>query len=161
VKVYLAPGWRGDLQALAPWVDGLRSRGFDARGIVLPMGRAESSLGPFLEVAAADVVVGGSSFGGRVASLAAAEREVAGLLCFSFPLAGQADERTRHWPRIACPALVVNGDRDELADTGELTRRLPLLRRGRLELVAGGGHDLKPHLDQVLDLAGVFLASLY
>jgi predicted alpha/beta-hydrolase family hydrolase len=160
VKVYLAPGWRGDLQALAPWVEGLRSRGFEARGILLPMGRAERSLGPFLEVAAPDVVVGGSSFGGRVASLAAAEREVAGLLCFSFPLAGQAEERTRHWPRIGCPALVVNGDRDELTDAEELNRRLPLLRHGRLELVAGGGHDLKPQLDQVLDLAGVFLASL-
>jgi len=160
VKVFLAPGWREDLETLALWVEGLRRRGFDAEGISLPMGRAERSLGPFLEVAAPDAVVGGSSFGGRVASLAAAESEVAGLLCLSYPLADQAEERTRHWPRIGCPTLIVNGDRDELTDAEELNRRLPLLRRGRLELVAGGGHDLKPHLDQVLDLAGMFLASL-
>jgi predicted alpha/beta-hydrolase family hydrolase len=160
VKVLLAPGWRRGPEELAPWVEGLRRRGFDAGGIVLPMGRAERSLGPFLEAAAPDVVVGGTSFGGRVASLAAAEKEVAGLLCLSFPLAGQAEERTRHWPRIGCPALIVNGDRDELADPAELNRRLPLLRRGRLELVAGGGHDLRPHLDRVLDLAGAFLATL-
>jgi predicted alpha/beta-hydrolase family hydrolase len=160
VKVLLAPGWRGGREALAPWVEGLRRRGFDAGGILLPMGRAERSLGPFLEAAAPDLVLGGISFGGRVASLAAAEREVAGLLCLSFPLAGQAEERTRHWARIGCPALIVNGDRDELSDADELTRQVPLLPRGRLELVPGGGHDLRPHLDQVLDLAGAFLATL-
>jgi predicted alpha/beta-hydrolase family hydrolase len=159
VKVFLAPSWRGDLETLALWVEGLRRRGFHAEGIPLPMGRAERSLGPFLEVAAPDVVVGGSSFGGRVASLAAAEREVAGLLCLSYPLAEQAKERTRHWPRIGCPTLIVNGDRDEMTDSGELTRRMPLLRHGRLELVAGG-HDLRPHLDPVLDLAAAFLATL-
>jgi predicted alpha/beta-hydrolase family hydrolase len=113
-----------------------------------------------MALASPDAVVGGISFGGRVASLVAARTKVAGLLCLSFPLAGAAEERTRHWSRIACPALIVNGDRDELSDPEELGRRLPLLRQGRLELVAGGAHDLTPHLDRVLDLAQHFLATL-
>jgi pimeloyl-ACP methyl ester carboxylesterase len=77
-----------------------------------------------------------------------------------FPLAGAGEERTSHWSRIGCPALIVNGDQDELTDPDELRRRLTLLPQGRLELVAGGGHDLTLQLDRVLDLAGHFLATL-
>jgi predicted alpha/beta-hydrolase family hydrolase len=141
-------------------VEGLRRRGFEADAVVPRFGRAEQSTGAFLSVAAPDVVIGGASFGGRVASLVAAERTVAGLLCISYPLADQAESRTRHWARIGCPALIVNGDRDELADVGELRRWLPLLPRGRLELIAGGEHSLLAHLDEVLDLAASFLSTL-
>ena len=160
MRVYLAPGWRGNQQTIAPWVAGLRARGFDAEALLLGTGRAEQRTGAFLEVAEPDVVVGGISFGGRVASLVAAEREVAGLFCISYPLAGEADTRTRHWPSISCPALVVNGDQDELTEVAELRDRLPRLRRGRLEVIAGGTHSLTPELDQVLDLAAAFLATL-
>jgi predicted alpha/beta-hydrolase family hydrolase len=160
VKVYLAPGWRGTQETVAPWVTGLRRRGFDAEAVVLGTGRAEQRTGAFLAVAAQDVVIGGLSFGGRVASLVAAEREVGALLCISYPLAGEAVARTRHWPRISCPALVVNGDQDELTDAAELHDRLPLLRRGRLDLIAGGTHSLIPELDQVLDVSAAFLSTL-
>jgi predicted alpha/beta-hydrolase family hydrolase len=160
VRVYLAPGWRGTQDTLAPWVTGLRRRGLDAEAIDVGTGRAEQRTGAFLAVAAPDVVIGGLSFGGRVASLVAAERRVAGLLCVSYPLAGDPDGRTRHWPEISCPALVVNGDQDELTDAAELRDRLPLLPRGRLELVAGGTHSLGPQLDQVLDLSAAFLSTL-
>jgi len=160
VKVFLAPGWRSDPERLDPWLEGLRRRGFEAQAVGLPMGRAERSVGPLMAVASPDAVVGGMSFGGRVASLVAAETTVAGLLCISFPLAGAGEERTSHWSRVGCPALIVNGDRDELTDADELRRRLTLLPQGRLELVAGGGHDLTPQLDRVLDLAGHFLATL-
>lgn len=160
MKVFLAPGWRSDRKRLEPWLEGLRRRGFETEGVELPMGRAESSVGPMMAVASPDAVVGGMSFGGRVASLVAAETKVAGLLCLSFPLAGAAEERTRHWSRIGCPALIINGDRDELSDPEELVRRLPMLRQGRLELVAGGAHDLTPQLDRVLDLTERFLATL-
>jgi predicted alpha/beta-hydrolase family hydrolase len=160
VKVYLAPGWRGDQETIAPWVAGLRRRGFDAEALLLGTGRAEQRMGPFLAVAAADVVIGGISFGGRVASLVAAERQVAGLLCISYPLAAEAEARTRHWPRINCPALVLNGDQDELTDAAELRDRLPMLRRGRLEMIDGGTHSLTPQVDRVLDLAAAFMSTL-
>jgi predicted alpha/beta-hydrolase family hydrolase len=160
VKVYLAPAWRGTQETLAPWVAGLRQRGFDAEALLPGTGRAEQRTGTFLAVAAPEAVIGGLSFGGRVASLVAAERSVAGLLCISYPLAGDPEGRTRHWPNVSCPALVVNGDQDELADAGELVRRLPLLRRGHLELIAGGTHSLVPQLDEVLDLSAAFLSTL-
>jgi predicted alpha/beta-hydrolase family hydrolase len=160
VRVYLAPGWRGNQETIAPWVAGLRARGFEAEALLPGTGRAEQRTGAFLAVAAPDAVIGGISFGGRVASLVAAERVVAGLLCISYPLAGEADARTRHWPRISCPSLLVNGDQDELTDVAELRNRLPTLRRGRLEVIVGGSHSLTPELDQALDLAATFLASL-
>jgi predicted alpha/beta-hydrolase family hydrolase len=160
VRVYLAPGWRGNQETIAPWVAGLRERGFDAEALLPGTGRAEQRTGAFLAVAAPDVVIGGISFGGRVASLVAAEREVAGLICISYPLAGEAEARTRHWPRISCPALVVNGDQDELTDAAELRDRLPRLRRGRLELIVGGAHSLTPELDHVIDVSAAFLSTL-
>jgi predicted alpha/beta-hydrolase family hydrolase len=159
VRVYLAPGWRGTGAVIAPWVAGLRRRGFDAHPVLPGVGRAEQRREAFLTVASPEAAIGGLSFGGRVASLVAAEREVGALVCISYPLAGEPEARTRHWPRIRCPALLVNGDEDELAEPDELVRWLPLLRRGRLELIAGGGHSLAPHLERVLDLAADFLAS--
>ena len=160
MRVYLAPSWRGGAETLRPWLEGLGARGFDAEPVPLPPGPAARAVPRFLEVARPDAVVGGTSFGGRVASLAAAETEVAGLLCIAYPLAEQPEERTRHWPRVGCPVLVVNGELDELSDPEELRRRAPLLRRGRLELLPGAGHDLTPHVDRVLDLAAGFLTTL-
>jgi predicted alpha/beta-hydrolase family hydrolase len=160
VRVYLAPGWRGTQETVAPWVRGLRRRGVDAEAILLGPGRAEQRTGAFLAVAAPDAVIGGLSFGGRVASLVAAERNVAGLLCIGYPLAGDPEGRTRHWPGISCPALVVNGDQDEITDASQLRDLVPLLSRGRLELITGGTHSLAPQLDQVLDLSAAFLSTL-
>jgi predicted alpha/beta-hydrolase family hydrolase len=160
VRVYLAPGWRGTRESIEPWINGLRRRGFEALAVLPGVGRAEQRTGGFLAVAEAEDAIGGISFGGRVASLVAAEREVAALLCISYPLAGEAEARTRHWPAISCPTLLVNGDQDELTGAAELWRRLPLLRQGRLELIGGGAHSLTPHLDAVLDLAAAFLATL-
>jgi predicted alpha/beta-hydrolase family hydrolase len=160
LRIYLAPGWRGTQESIAPWVDGLRRRGFEADALLPGTGRADQRTGAFLAVAMPEVVIGGISFGGRVASLVAAEREVGALLCISYPLAGEAEARTRHWPEISCPALVVNGDQDELTDPAELRDRLAMLRRGRLALIRGGTHSLTPQLDQVLDLSAGFLSTL-
>ena len=160
MRVYLAPSWRGGAETLRPWVDGLRRRGFEAEALPLPLGPAARAVPRFLAVAGPDSVLGGTSFGGRVASLAAAQAAVAGLLCFAYPLGDDPEERTRHWPRVSCRTLVVNGELDELSDPEELRGRLPLLRGGRLELLPGAGHDLATHVDRVLDLAAGFLTTL-
>ena len=75
-----------------------------------------------------DVAVGGHSFGGRVASLAAAEPDApyAALVLFSYPLHPPgAPERTEariaHWPSIRCPVLLLSGESDPFA-------RIELLR---------------------------------
>src|SRR5688500_3589402 len=72
---YLGHGASGTSASMSPFVDGLRSRGIEATAIDLPKRKAEEAIPAFHKVVPrdADVVVGGHSFGGRVASLAAAE----------------------------------------------------------------------------------------
>jgi len=109
---------------------------------------------------AGPLVAGGHSFGGRVASLAALEREFAGLVLFSYPLRQAWRRRTAHWSAIECPVLVLNGDQDELSPLDELRQAMALLRRGRLITFPGAGHGLGDALPQALDEAVRFVATL-
>lgn len=151
-----------DAASLARHVDGLRARGVAATALDLPRGSAERAAPVFAAVAGPDVVAGGHSFGGRAASLAAAARhaEFAGLLLFGFPLAGRADERTAHFPRIRCPVLVLNGEADELAPIEVLREKVALLPRGRLVSFPGAGHRLEGALEAALDAAADFVHVL-
>src|SRR5262245_16919993 len=117
-RIYLGHGASGTAASMAPFVDGLRARGLVAHAIDLPKRKAEEAIPAFHDAvpSAADVVVGGHSFGGRVASLAAAEPDApyAALVCFSYPLHPPgAPERTQariaHWPDIRCPVLLLSG----------------------------------------------------
>ncbi|MDQ6900376.1 MAG: hypothetical protein M3072_12865, partial [Candidatus Dormibacteraeota bacterium] len=114
----------------------------------------------FLALAGPQVVAAGVSFGGRVATLAAAEQAFAAVIAFSFPLSGEAERRTAHWPRVNCRTLIVNGCDDALAPGAELVRLMPLLPAGRLVQLAGAGHDLRPVLDEALGAAAGFLTEL-
>ena len=114
-----------------------------------------------------DIVVGGHSFGGRVASLAAAEpgARYAGLVLFSYPLHPPgAPERTEariaHWPAIACPVLLLSGESDPFARIDLLRAVVPRLRHAELVTYPRLGHGLKPVLDDVLDRVAVFLEGL-
>src|SRR5438270_4865821 len=105
---------------MRPWVDALARRGVESLALDLPRGRAERAVGVFSAAldAAAGAAIGGHSFGGRVASLLAAERPVAALVLLSYPLhrPSRHDElRTEHWSRIACPVLLLSGERDPFA----------------------------------------------
>ena len=162
MRVVLGPGAFGDAASMARHVAGLRARGVAAEAVDLPRGRAERAALVFEELAAPDVVIGGHSFGGRAASLAAAGPgvEVAGLLCFGFPLSGQAEERTAHFGRVRCPALLISGDRDELSPMEQLRERAALLPHGRLVALPGAGHDLAAALDPALDIAADFVRNL-
>ncbi len=93
-------------------------------------------------------VLGGRSYGGRVASLAVAGgTEAAGLLFSGYPLhpSGRPERlRVDHWPNVGVPCLFLQGDSDPLADLDLLRahlRKLP--RRPQLEVVAGGDHALR------------------
>ena len=105
---------------MKPFVDGLRRRGIEASAIDLPKRKAEEALPAFHRVVPDDptTVVGGHSYGGRVASLATAEpgSPYAALILFSFPLhpPGSPDRtaaRTAHFPDIGCPALFLSANR--------------------------------------------------
>lgn len=72
--VLLAHGASGSAASMAPWIDGLRALGLDGRAITLPRGRAEPAVPRFAAQTpdVPGVVIGGHSFGGRVATLLAA-----------------------------------------------------------------------------------------
>lgn len=159
-RVVLGPGAFGNPASLARHVAGLRARGVAASAIALPRGRAERAAEVFRRLAGSDVVAGGHSFGGRAASLAAAEERFAGLVLFGFPLAGRAEERTAHFPRITCPVLLLSGERDELSPLPELRRRAALLPNGRLRTFRGADHRLRGALDEALDEAATFVHAL-
>ena len=154
---------------MAPFVAGLRARGVDAAAIDLPKRKAEDAVPAFHLVvpSAADVAVGGHSYGGRVASLAAAEPDApyAGLVLFSYPLhppgsPERTDARIAHWPDIRCPVLLLSGESDPFAKIDLLRAKVPLLARGELVTYPGLGHTLKPVLDDALDRAAAFLLEL-
>jgi uncharacterized protein len=95
-------------------------------------------------------IAGGKSYGGRVASLLAAEDDGAnlvGLLFYGYPLhpPGKPERvRVGHWPRVPVPCLFLQGTRDAFCDTGLLEQHVHKLpRRATLQFVEGGDHSLK------------------
>lgn len=155
---------------MTPFIEGLQRRGVTATAIDLPRRRAEDALPSFHLVvpSAPDVVVGGHSYGGRVASLAAAgpDAPYAALVLFSYPLhppgaTEKWEARTAHWPSIRCPVLLMSGESDPFARLELLQAAIPRLG-GAAELVTYPrlGHTLKPVLDDVLDRTAAFLAGI-
>jgi uncharacterized protein len=168
-RIYLGHGASGNATSMAPFVDGLRARGLVAQAIDLPKRKAEEAIPAFHAAvpSAPDVVVGGHSFGGRVASLAAAEpgAPFVALVCFSYPLHPPgAPERTQariaHWPDIRCPVLLLSGESDPFARIELLRTAVPMLAHGELVTYPRLGHTLKPVLDDVLDRVAAFLKGL-
>ncbi len=111
--------------------------------------------------------VGGHSFGGRVASLAAAEpgSGYVALVLFSYPLhppggPERAEARVAHWPRIGCPALLLSGEADPFARIELLRTLVGLLPDARLVTYPRLGHGLRPVLDDALDRAAAFLREV-
>lgn len=132
MQVVLAPGASGDATSLRPFVTGLTARGIDARAIDIPKRRAEAAVDSYLMKSGqgSEIVIGGQSYGGRVASLAAArpETELGGLILLSYPLQapGRRDQqpRTEHWAQIHCPVLFLSGRSDPLAPIESLERAI-------------------------------------
>lgn len=101
---------------------------------------------------AARWVVGGRSYGGRVASMAVADGlEAAGLILFPYPLHRPGDPsvpRTEHWPGIRTPCLFIQGTKDPFCDMEVLKRELRKMEtRTNLVTVEGGDHSLKVKSD--------------
>ncbi|MCX6595045.1 MAG: alpha/beta hydrolase [Acidobacteria bacterium] len=95
------------------------------------------------------VFLGGQSYGGRQASMLAAEDAgvAAGLLLLSYPLhpPGKPEQlRTAHFPQLAIPSVFVHGKTDPFATSEELRAAIALIP-APVELIDldGAGHDLK------------------
>lgn len=173
MHLLVAHGASGNAASMSAHVDGLRARGLRARAIDLPLRKAERAVPVYRQQVLdhgppqTELVISGQSYGGRVASLLAAEPGVtcAGLICFSYPLhrpgAPAWQERSAHWPAIDVPVLLLSGEADPFA-------RLDLLRRAvaerlpqaRLVTYPRVGHSLRTVLEDVLDQAAAFVGEL-
>jgi predicted alpha/beta-hydrolase family hydrolase len=98
----------------------------------------------------AALLIGGKSMGGRVASLVAddlhAAGRIAGLVCLGYPFhpPGKPERpRTAHLERLACPALIVQGERDPFGTRAE-AEAMRLSPAIRFHWAGDGDHDLGP-----------------
>jgi predicted alpha/beta-hydrolase family hydrolase len=158
-RIVLAPGASGSITSLAPHCRGLERRGFSVELVELPRGKAERAVPIYRDAVAehaSDVIIGGQSFGARVATLIAPEVKPAAVVCLSYPLhaPGRQEawrDRTSHWPSITCPVLLLSGESDPFANLDLLRQAATLLTNGRLITYPNLGHHLAPVLDAVLD----------
>ncbi len=93
-----------------------------------------------------NLVIGGKSMGGRIASLVADEAGVAGLVCLGYPFhpTGKPDKlRTEHLLNLKTPTLILQGERDAFGNRAEVAgyRLPPTLNFQWLE---DGNHGFKP-----------------
>jgi predicted alpha/beta-hydrolase family hydrolase len=153
---------------MQPFVSGLRKRGLTADAVDLPRRKAEDAV-PAWRAAVPDgagTISGGHSYGGRVASLAAAAGGgYAGLVLFSYPLhppgrPERTEARIAHWPAIECPVLLLSGDADPFARIELLRVGVGLLPNATLVTYPRLGHTLKPVLEDVLDRVAAFVEGL-
>lgn len=168
LHVYLGHGASGTAASMAPFVDGLRRRGLTADAVDLPKRRAEDAV-PAWRAAVPDgpgSVSGGHSYGGRVASLAAAAGAgYTALVLFSYPLhppgrPERTDARIEHWPAIDCPVLLLSGEADPFARIALLRSAVRSLPNAELVTYPRLGHTLRPVLEDVLDRVYAFITAL-
>lgn len=163
MKVVLGHGASGTAASMKPYVDGFKRRAIDAMAVDLPKNNAERAVEVFVARAGRDVVAGGQSYGGRMASMAAVQVDFAGLVLFSYPLhrPGFPEQlRTQHFASIRCPVLFMSGDRDPFARIDLLKKWAKVVPNGRLKIFPGQGHGLLKVLDQALDVAADFIRSI-
>jgi predicted alpha/beta-hydrolase family hydrolase len=174
IRFFVGHGASGSAASMAPHVEGLRRRGIDAEAIDLPLKKAEAAVIALRAIVpdrpgpdGRRIAVGGQSYGGRVASLAAGEPDTdyAALVLFSYPLHApgspdRAADRTSHWPAIRCPVLLLSGEADPFARIELLRAAVPLLRNAELVTYPRLGHTLRPVLEDALDRTARFLAAL-
>lgn len=152
---------------MRPWTDGLAARGYDATPVQLPRSPAERAIPVYKAAvpAGSAAIIGGHSFGGRVASLLAADTLFSGLVLLCYPLhrpghPETADARTDHWPRIACPVLLLSGESDPFARIELLRRAVERLPRATLVTYPRLGHGLDRVRDQALEHIAGWLGRL-
>jgi uncharacterized protein len=160
LPVYLGHGASGGPESMSVYLDRLRARGLEAHPLALPRRRAEDAVPALVGQVPGDgrLILGGHSFGGRVATLAAAgplsERSAA-LVCLSYPLhrPGGPDTwraRVAHWPAIRCPVLLLSGESDPFARIELLREAIRGLPDATLVTYPGLGHGLRSVADDVV-----------
>jgi uncharacterized protein len=123
-----------------------------------------------------ELLIGGKSMGGRVASLVADDlyraRRVKGLVCLGYPFhppGKPAELRTAHLAALACPTLIVQGDRDPFGGRADVDG-FALSKSISFHWAAAGDHDLAPrggrghtrrgNVEAAVDAVATFARSL-
>ena len=129
------------------------------------------------EIGRDNLVIGGKSMGGRMASMVAADLEsegtpVRGVVCLGYPFhpPGKPDKlRTEHLETLKTKTLICQGTRDPFGTEAEVPE-YPLSKAIRLMWLADGDHGFKPrkasgrteqqNWDAALDAIQAFCAKL-
>jgi predicted alpha/beta-hydrolase family hydrolase len=140
------------------------------QGVRRPPPKAELSMGEYRDavaevvgIAGSPVVIGGKSYGGRVASMVADELHAAGsvtgLVCLGYPFHPPEKPdavRTSHLLALATPALICQGTRDPFGGPDEVAGYglAPTIEVRWFE----GDHDVQPRtrLGAVADAVAEF-----
>jgi hypothetical protein len=160
-------GSNADSPLLVKLAAAFEAAGWRALRYNLPYRQARPSGPPFPAQAAADraglaemarqmrssvdgmVAIGGHSYGGRQASMLAAEQPglIDALLLLSYPLHPPKKPqqlRTAHFPDWRTPALFIHGTRDPFAGIDELTAAIAQIpAKTHVVPVDRAGHELK------------------
>jgi len=142
-----------------------------------PPDRQETLHARWLEVVgqlghAGDLIIGGKSMGGRIASMVADEIGARGLVCLGYPFhpAGRPEKlRVAHLETIRTPTLILQGTRDALGNRQEV-EGYRLSSEVRVEFLEDGDHSFKPrvrsgrteaeNLQQAIDAVVSFVGRL-
>jgi predicted alpha/beta-hydrolase family hydrolase len=121
---------------------------------------------------ASNLVLGGRSMGGRIASMVADRLGVRGLVCMGYPFhpAGKPQTlRVAHLEKLKTPTLILQGTRDALGSEEEIAG-YALSPSIRLAFLPDGDHSFKPrkssgrtekdNFEQALEETAAFCASL-
>jgi predicted alpha/beta-hydrolase family hydrolase len=132
---------------MRPWVTEIAKHGVAAAALDLPKSNNDRAIAVFRNALdeRPGAAIGGHSYGGRMASLLAAQQPVSALVLLSYPLhrPGHPDElRIDHWAGIQCPVLLLSGDRDPFATIDLLRREVGSLRDAELVIYPGLRHGL-------------------
>lgn len=124
------------------------------------------------ELGPQNLVIGGKSMGGRIASMVADEAGVKGLVCLGYPFhpPGKPDKlRIEHLQGLKTPALFLQGERDSLGNREDVAR-YPISPAIALHWLADGDHGFKPrkksgfteqqNWDQAISVMADFVTAL-
>ncbi len=109
------------------------------------------------------VALVGRSFGGRMCAFLAAEEPPDALVILGHPISPPGRPRAADEAALlgmACPTLVVQGDRDELGPLAVLERIAGQNPRVDLVVLRGAGHEYGTHESEAIEAAARWLTSV-
>ncbi|MBT3237738.1 MAG: alpha/beta hydrolase [Rhodospirillaceae bacterium] len=98
------------------------------------------------ELGPENLIIGGKSMGGRIASMVADDKSVSGLVCLGYPFhpPGKPEKtRIEHLAELKTPAMFLQGTRDTLGGIDEVSG-YPLSKKINIHWLEDGDHGLKP-----------------